>query len=323
MSRTRPHLVDRMLQAKISLSDDLGEEWYPAAVARETELHRGSVDGGTARNRVARSQATALCARWRRSLAVAEDFVVTRDIGAVIIQAGEELPDDYIARHHHLFAEHGLVWFEEPLADEIQSAPIQMLTWHHGTGHSDRAGGTVAGLEINLWAVMGPHLVPIGSDFLPYGLPSLGWVTLPISEDLAHKVPQEVLDRKISSATRFVLAMQMFMRDELPAVTRWDPPRSQMRHVRRLDFHSPKINVIELRRRAYHSTGEQGERNALSVRFIVRGHWHRYHVGPTHPLHSGLTDEKELVHMYLLPYCKGPEDAPLVPSPTRVHVLSR
>jgi len=282
-------------------------------------------DGKPARSSISKPAAQSLCSRWLNSLQVCEDFVVTRDIGAVIEQAGEELPDDYIAEHHHLFAEHGLVWFEDPLIDELQEAPIQMLTWHHGTGYSDRKGGTCAGLEVNLWSTLDSdgRLIPIGSDFLPYGLPSSGWATVLTAEDLNRDIDPAVLERKLSQASRFVLAMQMFMRDEIPAVSRWEPPRSQMKVLRRYDFHSPKISVIELRRRAYNHQREHVERNGLSVRFIVRGHWHSYWVGPTHRYHSGLSDEKEKIHMYLLPYMKGPEDAPLVPSPTRVHVLSR
>jgi hypothetical protein len=302
------HIVRRLLDDKHALADRLAD---PAWAPVWDEL-AGEFSTGWTR----KPSGAVLTARWGRSLGISEDFAVSRELCVVLTQAAMDLPDDYIAEHHHLFAEHGFVWLEEPITDEVHQGRVGVMTWHHGTGWSDRkpgGPGVVPGIEINLWS-RNPqgYLLPAGSDFLPYGMKSSGWGGI---------VPN--VDHTLSLATRFVLAMQMFMRQELPARTDFPYPRSLRPHLRRMQWPERHITVIDLRRRKHVPRETEGESGRhVGVRFVVRGHWARYWVGPSHPLHSRETDGKEVVHIYRHPHLRGPEDGPLAMT-DRVNVVRR
>lgn len=307
---SRPHVVRRLIADKTKLADELSD---PAMLSA---FHQIMLTMSGINRTPSLRDTQQFVAKWQRSLAVAEDFAVTRDLCAVLTQAAVDLPDEYIVEHHHLFAEHGLIWLEQPLSDEVHGDAIALLTWHHGTGWSERkpgGPGMMAGLEVNIWGRnFQGYLLPIGSDFLPYGLPSDGWSAI------------VDVDYKLSLATRFVLAMQMFMRQELPAIGRYPAPRSYRPLMRRLEWPERQVTVIDLRKRKYardpDAGGESGR--SVSVRHVVRGHWHAYWVGRSHPLHSGLTDDKEKVHVYVHAFLRGPEDGPLAMT-DRIHVVRR
>jgi len=274
-----------------------------------------------------------LMAKWALSLEVSENIAVSRDLCDLIGAAGEDLPDDMVTHHHHLFAEHGFVWMEKPIQDEVGEHPIVALSWHNGIGWSNRTatrgngGGMLPGIEINLWTMAEdiPVLLPGGADFLPYGLPSFGWIV-----DGEHRVPNPEWDMdlpasSLSRVSRFVITMQAFLRDELPAVARFPAPRSSAALMRRLDWPEPSVTVIDLRKRAKRPTFANDAEEAawhLQNRHIVRGHWAKRHVGPTHPSHSGDGDQKETIYVYINPYIKGPEDAPFIMS-EKVNALRR
>lgn len=304
----RQYLVRNLMRDKLMLSDQLRDPTW-AGVWRKLNSDLASIQ-------MTEEQSARMLEKWQRSLAVAEDFAVSRDLCAVLTQAAVDLPDDYVVEHHHLFSEHGLVWLEEPLRDEVfRDSRIWLMTWHHGTGWSDRkpgGPGMVAGLEVNIWGKNPQgYVLPIGSDFLPYGMASAGWDTI------------VDVDYKLSLATRFVLAMQLFMRQELPAVERWPQPRSMRPHLRRLEWPERHTTVIDLRRRKYvPRETDGGSGRTFHVRHIVRGHYRTYWVSRSHPFHSGLSDEKEKIHIYVHAFLRGPEDGPLAMT-DRVHVVRR
>jgi hypothetical protein len=75
-------------------------------------------------------------------------------------------------------------------------------------------------------------------------------------------------------------------------------PRGIWRDANRKGIPAKDVTVVRLR--AYREGREmEPSGRELSVRFIVRGHWHTYHTrsGP--------------VQKWILPYVKGPDDAPL------------
>jgi len=308
MSKPSGSIVRRLIADKAHLADTLSD---PTWLGVWHELNTALI-----REPITRSSSQAMVGKWQRSLAAAEDFAVSSDLCAVLTQAAVDLPDDYIPEHHHLFAEHGLVWLETPLVDEVfKESGIRMMTWHHGTGYSERkpgGAGSVPGLEVNLGGKNPQgHLLPIGSDFLPYGMESQGWSTI------------VDVDYKLSLATRFVLAMQSFMRQELPAREAFPYPRSYRGFARRMGWPERHVTVIDLRKRKYvpRETGGQSGRT-LHVRHLVRGTWAAYWVSRSHPFHSGLSDEKERVHIYRHPHLRGSEDLPLAMT-DRIHVVRR
>jgi hypothetical protein len=285
--------------------------------------------------------------KWYLSLQVGEPYAISEDMMAVVQAAGRDLPDEYIAEHHHLHAEHGFVWLPRPLHEPEESAnaipDVDALTWHHGQGTTrrwqDEDGNwqdfgperQVPGIEVNLWA-RSRHLptamgygtefewYPVGSDFLPYGMPSLGWRMHGYVGDGEIGLPEHSL----SSTSRFVLALQMLMRQELPALNRWLIPRSQVRTLRRQHLPLNPVTVVDLRRREarHHENAPEPSGRHLTHRHLVRGHWRRYWVGPDHEQHPGNGPDKVAIWLYVAPFIKGPEGTPLVIS-EKVNVVRR
>jgi hypothetical protein len=122
-----------------------------------------------------------------------------------------------------------------------------------------------------------------------------------------------------------IVALQLILRQELPTIGRWQVPRSEVPGLRRLNLSLDPVVVVDLRRRKYLEAdvedGHSGRKQR--VRSIVRGHWHGSWVGPNHPLHPGGTEEKVLVHQWMLPYWRGPEGGPVKPRLDTVHVVRR
>lgn len=308
-----PGVVGRALRARTDIATELADPQWVDIIAGEyvrTMYPKGSWDDTSVRT---------IVGRWKLSLQVSETFAVTEGLSAVVATAGADLPDDYVAEHHHLYVEHGFLWLDRPIQDDVYPIPVHALTWHHGMGWSDRMGRNVPGIEINLWTEEHGRWGPSGSDFLPYGLPSLGFVIHGVGPGETVEVPNE----KLSAVTRFVLALQMFMRQELPAVTRHQAPRADMKRLRRLGYAPDAVNVVDLRRRAPNPEREESTGRHLTERHIVRAHWRSYWVGPSHPHHPGGTEDTVRIWLYLMPFLRGPEDAPIRPTTERVHVVRR
>jgi len=88
-------------------------------------------------------------------------------------------------------------------------------------------------------------------------------------------------------------------------------PRQIRRDARRHGLELEDVTVITLRRlREGQDPNEREEGGALSVQFLVRGHWHTYHYkdGPR--------------QKWVMPYVKGPEGAPFKQT-TRVFEFTR
>lgn len=78
------------------------------------------------------------------------------------------------------------------------------------------------------------------------------------------------------------------------------PQRQMWRDALRKGVRHKDVTVIRLRRARDRYEGE-GEGKALSVRFVVRGHWRNQ-------WYSSLKEHRQI---WIAPYVKGPDDAPL------------
>lgn len=332
----RPPIVRRALDDRSRLAAMLDDpDYLTSVVAKYTRDMNGSVAGSQE-----------MAEKWRLSLRVGEVFAVSPDMFHVVQAAARDLPRDYIMEHWHLYAEHGFLWLPQdihegidPLSDSDGWPPISLATWHHGTGTTrrhfadDGQGGlveslgevhAVAGMEINYWWKVPNRdlIVPVGSDFLPYGMTALGLVSH------GYEGGREVLrhEDQLSDATRFILALQLILRQELPTVARWNVPRSDVSYLRRLRLNLDPVLVIDLRRRKYLEHPDADDSAAgrkQRVRSVVRGHWHSFWVGPGHVHHPGGTEDKVLIQQWVMPYMRGPADAPLKPRTDTVHVVRR
>jgi hypothetical protein len=332
----RPPIVRRALDDRSRLAAALDDPAYVrGTVRRYARDMNGAVDGYEV-----------LVEKWRSSLRVGEVFAVSPDMFHVVQAAAADLPRDYIMEHWHLFTEHGFLWLPQDITEGIEPMqgsegwpPISLATWHHGTGTTRRQYEemepgvwveslgdvrAVPGMEVNYWwkVPKRDYIVPVGSDFLPYGMTALGMVSH------GYEGGREILrpEDRLSDATRFILALQLILRQELPTVARWNVPRSDVPGLRRLALSLDPVLVIDLRRRKYldhPDTDDSASGRKQRVRSVVRGHWHSFWVGSGHALHPGGTEDKVLIQQWVMPYMRGPEDAPIKPRTDTVHVVRR
>lgn len=110
--------------------------------------------------------------------------------------------------------------------------------------------------------------------------------------------------------TMLLQALWRFQAQEIAAITH-DHLRKPLRRslIRRQLLPQP-VSVIQLRRRA--PGPETGVSYTLSHRFVVRGHWRR----------QWYPSEKRHKSIYISPFIKGPENAPLL-SRERVNAIVR
>ncbi|HET7110249.1 MAG TPA: hypothetical protein VFI41_05220 [Gemmatimonadales bacterium] len=114
----------------------------------------------------------------------------------------------------------------------------------------------------------------------------------------------------VDQTRRLMLATWRILNQENVVVR--DPnkaPRQMRRRAERVGVpETGDIVIIRMRREVYQglkkAAGGEDEEPWYTIRFMVRGHWHNYWVGPRGNQH--------LISKYLLPYEKGPEGAPLV-----------
>lgn len=82
-----------------------------------------------------------------------------------------------------------------------------------------------------------------------------------------------------------------------------------------------RVTVVQLRRKE--SARAEGETLVeWSHRWVVRGHWAWYHVGPDHPLAQEVAPGRFMARIWRAPYVKGPEGKPLVVT-DKVYALHR
>jgi hypothetical protein len=103
------------------------------------------------------------------------------------------------------------------------------------------------------------------------------------------------------------------MQQQISVRHRERPDRPQRREAKRLGFDAERdVVVVRLRREKGERHEPQGEAN-YSHRFIVSGHW-RNQWYPSSQMHR---------QIWISPFVKGPEDAPLVVRPRRVYTWNR
>jgi hypothetical protein len=91
--------------------------------------------------------------------------------------------------------------------------------------------------------------------------------------------------------------------EEVTISRREEQPRRQQKMMRRMRLRDTSVTTVHLRHRLYDRAAEPGEetRAEYSHRFLVRGHRRRIHDRKT----------GEVREVWVRPYIKGPEDAPL------------
>lgn len=252
----------------------------------------------------------------RSALKTAEPYFWSSNIATAVADSSRGLPGS-TAIQLERFPASGWFWFDRAVPLE-GFEPFQGLLWARSLwgGVDGEEGGLVVGL---------------------YGDPGGGLqvqdsVTLlrNVSIDEAHRTAGLALadDRYLSytqSGTtsaqtdsrpvmRFFLAAQFWIAQSVVSSSRLQPDRSTRRRLSRAGYEPSDVQVITLRRRAgdSHNAGNEGPVE-WSCRWIVRGHWRQQYHRST----------GERVPTFILPYVKGPDDAPLKAPRPAVFAVTR
>jgi hypothetical protein len=248
--------------------------------------------------------------RWERAmLEQAALWYVGTDMAELLVGAAPGLPPV------ELTAETapdpvGLVVFERPITGIDSDGSGTLVTvaamlwgpaWWQRPGHGFQTGNVneVPCLGITCYRPIdiAPGLVPVGSLVWPLGEPT----DCALSGEAAKDASMAEDRRRL--AALWLLSAQPGLTTNLEAAL----PRQVVRRAARAGGPAPRVRVVHLRQapRAHDGPGDAPGRT-YRHRWTVAGHWRRQACGPRHAEHRPV---------YINPYLKGPEGAPLVERP--------
>lgn len=249
--------------------------------------------------------------RMAFSIEVAELYWISSDFTTLAIAAGQDLKDLTVSRDD-IPSSSGLIIWETPIG-EIErpygTASIRCMSWDVIPGgvqinaylqveDADPTITDVAAIRAEVGHFIAPNL---GS-----GLPFEGWEGMAISDEFRAK----------GNFTLTLLATWLLINQPGVATQLSAPVDKKLaRAAKRAGHRLPDVRLIDLRRHA--KPKEQAVESAptgrtVSVRFMVKGHWKKQAYGPKRGMRK---------QIYISPFLKGPDSAPLKVAATTVKVL--
>lgn len=231
-----------------------------------------------------------------QSVPPAELFVIEPVMSAVVKMAAEDLPADATFLTDDLPTQAGMLFFADPLPlpnrpDDHAALDLDTILWLAQPG----------GVLLVSWAqAVNPH----GRTYrLPMSFGSIGFDNHPVA-DFYQGASQnhQVLNVALSHA----LSALRIMQQPYAAQATEHAPRAAAKRLARQNA-SSNITVITFRQPQRPARERDAERAwTLDHRVLVRGYWRRHQHYKTP---DGRWAEKQI---YIGPYVKGPEGAPLV-----------
>lgn len=197
----------------------------------------------------------------------------------------------------------------------INGVPRILLTWFNDTDDPDDVQRIQADEDPEHAAYARTVLGRwgwIGADFATHGAELGSEVREPDAEKAAQIIADGHVPTAATSGVRYAMALWMLLGQTITSVEDEEVDRAAARRAKRMNL-PPRVTVIQLRR-AKGSAKADGETMVeWHHRWITRGHWRWQRCG------EGLL---ELRRIWISPYVKGPEGAPLKVS-DKVYDLSR
>lgn len=249
----------------------------------------------------------------RSLLRKADTYFWASDIANAVRQSSLTLPSDTALsfdRFPHGYA--GWFWLERPVVLASLEA-FQGMLW---TVH-DLANGTPRALAVTTYAHKDGYLQSIDTAHCDEGRKlseiesaALGGADISVGEELASQHGLDGIDivegNGASDLLRMLIAQILWMEQQIVVAPREQAVRATRRRLPQVTDHG--IKVVRLRR-AVSGPSESSRPDSVewSCQWIVRGHWRQQYYPKT----------GERSPIWIMPYVKGPEDAPLkTPSPT-------
>ena len=252
-----------------------------------------------------------------------DTMYITEDMEHLILQAADDLPDDYRWDMHTLLCPVGFCLLEEPLfgADiHGRNLSISAISWcmmRHG-------GGEEKVLVIHFWTstdesmdevnqILIPDMrecgFPIGPFMLAhYYMLGDGGIIRP-GKDHDHPQGTELVD----STLGLFAAMNILAGQTIGTPIKIPPDRASRKRYQRDFTNAPErmITLITLRRKSAQKHDPDAPPVPWSRRWVVTGHWRKQ------------PDKNGWHWVYIYEYIKGPEDKPLIIRERRVFNFRR
>lgn len=238
----------------------------------------------------------------------AQLFYISSNFTTLAAQAGLELSDVSVTREE-LPSASGIIVYEDPIGEIARPygmAGIRALSW------------TVVpeGVWINAY-IQGEDGNPVVTDIAEMRA-QYGYLMCP---NIGAGIPFLGLggvDDNFRRDGNFLLTLlaTWFLMAQPGVATETTAPHDKklIRSAKRAGKRLPDVRIIDLRRhsRPRPEADTDTDRRKVSVRFMVRGHWKRQAYGPKRGLRKTI---------YVAPFLKGPDNAPLKTDVPTVRVL--
>lgn len=281
--------------------------------------------------------------RWATSLRVAEQFYVSDDLTRTALATGDAF-DDFALDITDLPSTHGLVAFGEPITAELHlqslsGMAITAASWAAHSGLVEIRWWTDKnswikdfGATNNFTAQQYRHmhrlhptkLTAVGHSAIKFGerskWPTDGIDTMkpPPGASIAELAEFALAQQRLIEAEKTLVAAWLLMGQTLTVETRVQTPRSAAGRIGRLDpALLGAVRQVTLRHKniAPQQRGNvEGPKREWAHRWCVRGHWRkrRKDARPGTPS-----------KIWITPYIKGPDGAPILDPSKLVNILRR
>jgi hypothetical protein len=307
--------------------------WMPAVEAQMFAYQ-------LARRLMVRDTHSEMSSSWNVDAALlhrATPYMWSKETTRAVLQASKSIPAETQLNKWNMTEEVMWWWFEEPLP--FRTTPDS---------------GSVRALAFGWIPMKEEHGVPIPR----FGMPVVSWTDDPTKE--FHICPSQTFEWEadatlenvliqsrrhheilynphfgrwkkldygligadaycaaVDGLARFMLAGLAWMKQKVAIVSGGNVERHRRKEFKkRFNRDLDSVRVISLRKaeRPEHEKREGESQREYHFRWVVTGHWRNQSCGPNHADHR-LT--------YILPYMKGPDDAPLKESKRKVYTIDR
>jgi hypothetical protein len=242
-------------------------------------------------------------ARIADSLEQAELYYVSADFTALALASARELPDVSL-RPEEMPSPHGLVVWEDPimsLPTEGEAADEAVMVAASWSAVTDLGVWVLLYVRTEQFLAGRPEARERFGVLLPYSTGGgFDFASQHVAADLPSRAQQVAEATFRTLLATWFLVMQPGVADVDIQPTNDKRLLKQAKHAR---VEPPAVRVVTLRRaKQSRRAGDQEPGRTVSVRFVVRGHWKRQAYG------TGRSKRKTI---YVAPFMKGPEGAPL------------
>lgn len=272
---------------------------------------------------------------WNKQIESAEAYAWGQSAASACVTASRSVPpDSQLLRESCPPESSGWWWFERPIQFGSH-CPVHAAFWIWEPVINNRVGlhfllmtewpdGRLCRFCSWVWleGLSLPAMIDVTRELPRHSISDVTDLAKPLEEQPTHLETNEEREEElklISAFSSFFLAACAWLRQRVVVESAGPIERHHRKQIMREHGLStqPTVRVVHLRRADY--SGDRGDMSegvefSYSCRFVVQGHWRQQPCGPNHA-------DRRLI--YITPFIKGPDNAPLKESMRRVFQVTR